>query len=159
VELTGFVRDELVGADLRSQLMQRVVDLHRPTLAELGFGPSRPDEDWRAGERRAIALEQLALVGEDPATRGELALRARAYLGLGADERIHPEAIAPNLVALALEVAVREHGAAVFDALVGRLASERNPLERSRYLGAIAAAVDPALASRALALTWTRAWA
>ena len=150
--LLGFVRDDLVGDDFRQPVMDRVRALYQPIVAELGPQPSRPDEDWRATERRATALRQLALLGEDAQTRRELGKLGAAYLGLGGDGRIHPEAVAPSLVELGLTLAVREQGAPVFDRLVEKLATEQNPLERSRYLAAIGAVVDPVLAARACAL-------
>jgi alanyl aminopeptidase len=153
VSLLGLLRDELVGADLRPAVMDRVRVSFQPILAELGMKPASGAEDWRATERRAVALRQLALGAEDRATRRELARLGVAYLGLGTDDELHPEAVAPNLVELCLVLAVREKGATVFDRLVSKLATEQNPLERSRYLAAIAAAVDPPLSARALALS------
>ena len=52
----------------------------------------------------------LSEIGKDPAVRKELAKGGKAYIGFGGDNAIHPEVVAPDLVDLALRVAVQEYG-------------------------------------------------
>jgi len=146
-----FVRDELVDAAQRPLVLKQIKEAYRPVLERVGF-KSKRDENWRAAERRELALTMLAFWAEDANQRAELAKLARAYLGVGDDGKLHPEAIAPNLIGIALMAAVRDDPA-FFELLIEKMATEQDGTQRYRYLAAISAAVEPAQAKRALELT------
>lgn len=151
VSVLYFARNELVDAAQRPLVLKQIKEIYRPVLERAGARPRR-DENWRAAERRELALSMLALAAEDPVQRAELTKLARAYLGVGGDGKLHREAVAPNLVALALTAAVRED-TTIFDLLADKLATEQDGTQRNLYLAAIASAIEPAQARRALDLT------
>jgi alanyl aminopeptidase len=96
-------------------------------------------------------LAFLAFTARDQGTLAEAARRGRAYAGLE-DGKFHPAKVDPGLAAIALRAAVRQGGEKLFDALLGRLADERDVAVRRRILAALAATDDPKLRERALAL-------
>ena len=65
---------------------------------------------------------------------------------------MHPEAVEPDLVPVALAAAVIEGDAAFFDSVVARLVESEDSELRGRLLGALGSVRDPALLQRALAL-------
>jgi cytosol alanyl aminopeptidase len=150
--LGAFVRarDDLVPANAAAAVEAVVRTLYRPVLDRLGW-------EERAGEPiadrvlRGKLVAFLVRTARDPEVRREAARRGRAYLGLE-DGRIHPDAVPPDVAEAALAAAVLEGGAPVFDAILSRIAKTNDELLRRRMYLALAAAEDPALADRAIAL-------
>ena len=147
------MHDHFVSTDEeRAALRRAMIGLYADRRAELGDAPS----EGEASERGLFRLEVLSFLegtAEQPEVRRALAERGRAYVGLGGDGAIHPEAVSGDLVGLALHAAVREGDAALFDALLVHLYASQDALLRSRVLHALGATRDPALRERALALS------
>jgi alanyl aminopeptidase len=118
----------------------------------LGWRP-RANEDGSARQLRADVLSALAWRGRDPQVRREAARLGRAYLGVGTDGALHPEAVPSDLVDLALDVAVADGDDAVFEAVEARLFASEDPIVRERMLTALGSATDAARATRARELT------
>ena len=124
--------------------------LYAAPYRALGWAPARGAAE--APDRALLqsrVLGFLAGVARDPAVRREAAARGRAYLGLGRDGVVHPDAVAPDLAGVALVVAAQEGGDALFDALLARLPREGTDAGRARILYALGSVTAPAAAARA----------
>ncbi|MCC6914511.1 MAG: ERAP1-like C-terminal domain-containing protein, partial [Rhodospirillaceae bacterium] len=87
--------------------------------------------------------------------RAELAKRAVAYVGAAGDGAVHADAIDPDLVDKALQVAVQDRGAPFVKDILAHLKTERSGIVRQRMLSALTRSTDPAIAAqvRTLALS------
>jgi alanyl aminopeptidase len=153
--LTNWTREYLVTDAQRPSFERWAAGLYSARARTLGWGP-RPNAAREDGERallRANLLSFLADIARDARTRRDAAERGRRYIGFGGDAQIHPEAVEASLVGLALRTAVQESDAAFFDALLTKVMGSDDALFRSQGLAALGATRDPALSSRALALS------
>ncbi|OLD47067.1 MAG: hypothetical protein AUI48_05385 [Chloroflexi bacterium 13_1_40CM_2_68_14] len=139
-------RDHLLdGADrpLAETVARR---LYRPGLRGDGFeAPNGEDEPAR--RRRIEPVRFLAEVARDPEVRREAARRGLAFADVP-DGRFNPDAVAADLAALALRIAIEKRGPALYDALLPRLEHTEGQ-ERASLVYALAAADSPSLAGRA----------
>jgi puromycin-sensitive aminopeptidase len=141
------VEHRLVADADRPALQRAVAELFRPQLAATGWdaGPQEPDG---ARLRRAAAVRALALVARDPGTIAEATARLDRWL---AGDRAGLE---PNLHDVAVTAAARAGDVARFDRFHGLFRKETDPAFRRRYLLALAAFEDPALAERGQRFLW-----
>jgi alanyl aminopeptidase len=129
----------------RAASRARMRELYSVALGELIRRGTASDED---------KLTQVALVGiladdaRDPTLRAELSRNARAFIGVGGDGALHPDALDPNLVGIAMRVAAQDSDPTFANGLVERLKATDDPVLRDAFLGAIGTANDPALAQR-----------
>lgn len=141
--------DHLVPEELRPQARARAAELFRPRLLALGMQPAPAEPPERRRLRGELA-EFLVQVARDREITRALAARGVAWAGLAGGEP-HPDAVSPDLVPIALEAAVIEGDAVLFEAVLDRLrgadASRRGPL-----VAALASARAPELSEKALAL-------
>jgi alanyl aminopeptidase len=98
-------------------------------------------------------LTALARIGREPQVRAEAARRGRAYLGIGGDGALHPDAVATDLADLAVATAVDDGDDGVFDAAQRHLFASQDPEVRARLLAALGTAAQPARAARARELS------
>ncbi len=154
--LVAKARDYLVDAELRGKLELFAGRLARPALKRAGtkVAPD-PTADEEARLLRQDVLSFVADVARDAKVRAELAAAGRAFIGYGGDGKLHPEAVDPNLVALALRVAVQEGDAAFHDAILVTLAATEDNFLRRQIGSALASATDKALATRLRELALT----
>jgi puromycin-sensitive aminopeptidase len=115
------------------------------------LGPQMQEAGWdpRAGEsgderlRRAALVTALGLVARDPAVVAEGTRRLERFLAGEA------AALAPDLHPAAVTMAARGGDASRFERLRTAAGAEKDPAYKRRYLMALAAFEDPALAARA----------
>ncbi|MBI1945654.1 MAG: ERAP1-like C-terminal domain-containing protein [Deltaproteobacteria bacterium] len=139
--------DDLVEPGARAKVKARMASIYRPVLDAVGKLP-KAGEDPRARERRELAWDMLA-GAEDKAALAELAKLGRAALGLDG-----PVAEIPaDLKGAAIDAAVKQGGAPVFDKLVERLATENDPMMRRYLVSALGSVDEEPLAGRARALS------
>lgn len=148
-ELTE-LRERFDAAD-RLALEAAVRPIYRAVVGGGSVFEGPPGEQDAARRRRVRIATFLAREARDPEVRREASRRGLAFLGLEKGA-FQPQAVSPDLAALALEVAVQESGAPVFEALVQRLSSTQDTPTRHLILWAVAGTEDPALAPRAAAL-------
>jgi alanyl aminopeptidase len=148
IKLLVFAREHLADAALRPRVEAYARSLYGPLVQRLGW-TARPEEDGEAKLLRAKALGALVEIGREAQARAEAARLGRAYLGLGADGKLHPEAVDPELVELVLATAVQEGDAAVFEAALRHLKASEDGTLRFRLIKALGAATAPELAARA----------
>jgi len=148
----GFVDRYIADGPQRAVLRNRIARLYAPALAALGWRPHATDKPWRRVFRTDL-IGFLALEIEDPAVLSEAARLGRRLLGIDADHVRHADAVAPDLIELALAAAARRGGAEVFDALMAELAGSDDAQVRQRTLIALASTRNPAQLERALDLS------
>jgi len=131
-------------ADADRPVLQRFVGgLFRQQLAATGWDAAR-DETDAVRLRRAAAVRALGLVAREPAVVAEAVKRLDRWI---AGDRA---ALEQNLHEAAVAMAARDGDVARFDAFRALFASETDPTFRRRYLLALAAFENPALAARAI---------
>jgi alanyl aminopeptidase len=153
VSLLEFFWQTALDAAGRARVGGIVRRLYGARGRALGWA-ERAGEDGETRLLRADVLGALARIGRDPQVRAEAARRGRAYLGVGGDGAVHPEAVPADLADLAVAVAVDEGDDTVFEAAQRHLFASRDPELRARLLAALGAAEQPARAARARELSF-----
>ncbi len=149
--LVRFARERIADEAMRPRVEAFARRLYAPVLRRLRWD-ARPGEDGETKLLRADVIEFLAHVGRDPAVRREATRRGRAFLGIGGDGRIHPDAAPPEMHDVVLAVAVQEGDAAAWDAVLAHVRPDTDASLRSKLISALGSTHDPALAERARAL-------
>jgi alanyl aminopeptidase len=152
--LVSFARDQMPDPALRPRIEAFARKLYATPFRRLGWSPRNGiTEDGETKLLRKSVITFLAMVGRDPAVRAEAVRRARAYLGTSDEAPLVDSAVAPELVDVALAVAMEDGDAALFDRIEKRLRASTDANVRNRMLGALGGAHDPALGERALRLS------
>ncbi|MET0403964.1 MAG: M1 family metallopeptidase [Cystobacter sp.] len=138
------VRLESLPEDVRALYRAWMRELYGARARALGWTP-RPGESDDTKALRHELLQRAVLVGEEPVLKREARALAEAWLA----DRSRVDAEAGYQ---ALQVAVREGDAALFDAILTQAKQTRNPTERGSLLGTLGDFREPALVDRALAL-------
>jgi len=133
---------------LVTKLQARSRKLYAPHVAQLGWKRGK-DESPETTLLRKSVLNFQAFVSRDAGVRERGRQLARKYLGLDSDNKIHREAIDPNLAGVALAVSGEEADSAHFDALLFHLDRAADEVVRGNTLIALSNARAPELASRA----------
>jgi alanyl aminopeptidase len=97
---------------------------------------------------RDTLADQLALVVKLPEVRAELLKQGDAALKRKPDGRLDLAAADPDLLGIALGVAVQERGKSAVDALIAELPQTSDPAMRNAILGGLSEVEDPALATK-----------
>jgi alanyl aminopeptidase len=149
--LLDVVREHIVEESQREAVEAYMRSLYAPALARLGW-KVRKGEPAPVQSFRRWVIGYLALQARDTKVLARAAKLGRAYLGT--DGKLHPEAVDPSLVPVALKSAARLGDAQMFDTMVERFAAEKDFNIREYLLGALAHFTDPQLAERARALSF-----
>ena len=154
----SWVSETLIPAEARAGLQKYILDLYGPLYAKVGLTATTAldkENPTQAGLMRGPVVNMVAQYAKLPAARSALAKSGAAYLGMGSDGKIHPEAVDVNVTDQAVSTAVEELGMPAVDAIAAHLKTERNAVVRGRLLGALTRATDPQVAAkvRDLALT------
>jgi alanyl aminopeptidase len=147
-EPMGYVvqaRDWLVGDPLEARVERYGRELYAPAMRRLGWEPKKGEDD-EARALRASVVWFLAMTARDPAVRAEAKKRGAAYLGIGKDGALHPEAVDPNLASAAVGVVGEEADRATWEAMKALLQRSVDEAVRGRIIWALGAARDPQLA-------------
>jgi puromycin-sensitive aminopeptidase len=131
-----------VGGEDRPLFRTWVAGLLGPQMRQAGWDP-RPGESGDEKLHRAALVTALGLAARDAAVVTEGTRRLDRYLAGEAT------AIAPDLHPAAVTMAARAGDASRFERLRGAATTERDPAYKRRYLIALAAFEEPALAARA----------
>jgi alanyl aminopeptidase len=131
--------------------------LYAARASELGFA-QREDDDGETRLLRGELVDFAVQRGREPRLRAEALRRGLRYLGIdgdgGSDGELHPGAAAPELLGTIARVAVEAGGEPAFQAARRNLFASEDATVRGILLGALAHVTDPALADRALALSF-----
>jgi alanyl aminopeptidase len=156
-----WLRDDGASSDgARKKLEARARALYARRYAALGWvGKGKGARDPRLeidgpideAELREQTVRFLAFTAFDPAVRKAGAALGKRALGLAG--KVDRSDIAPELLGVAISLFAKEEGdRAAFDALLARLPTEPDALERGRMLSALASMRGDGLAERARAL-------
>jgi peptidase M1-like protein/ERAP1-like protein len=145
------VLDTIVDPTLRPKLARHIAGLYAPIARAVGWKPATNEPASRRTLRTEV-LSALALQLDDKATLDEAARLGRRYLGIGGDGKLHPDAVDPDLLGLAVAAALRQGDATVFDAVLARAVAATDAQLRSRLLVALGSVRDGSLLERALGL-------
>jgi alanyl aminopeptidase len=142
----------------QAQMARVAGDLYRPLYARLGLEPTSDfdkSNPTQATLMRSPVVGVMAFQARDKAVRAELAKRGVTYVGAAGDGKVHPEAVDPDLLDEALNVAVQDRGAPFAKDVMAHLKTERSGFIRGRLLSALTRSTDPAIAAevRAMALS------
>jgi alanyl aminopeptidase len=140
--------DEWLYGDARHRAVEGYTrTLYAPEYHQLGWAPAK-DEDPDRTQLRVRVIGALASTAKDAAVRAEAKKRGLAFLGYGKDGKLHPEAVDPNLAAVALGVVGEEADAALWDSVKATLATAEDMTLRRRLLRLLTSSKKPELASR-----------
>jgi puromycin-sensitive aminopeptidase len=142
------IEHRLVADEDRPALQRHVAAVLGPQLAATGWDAAAGEPD-RQRLRRAAAVRALGLVARDGATIAEARARLDRWL---AGER---HALEPNLHDAAVTMAARGGDAGRFEAFRALFRKETDPAFRRRWLLALAAFEDAALAARGVELAFS----
>jgi alanyl aminopeptidase len=141
----------LEGDPLEKKMRRQAAKTYAPVLRRLGWKP-KPNESPEQSLLRRNVIGFLSVQARDASVRRKANRRARKYLGLGGDGKLHRDAIDANLVSVVMRVLGEDADATTFDALLARLVTTEDEELRRNLLGALGNVRDPKLAERARAL-------
>ena len=137
------IKDYVANDNERVALETKLRQLYQPRLDALNALASlRPDQE----QFRMYLMSTLAIGSHDTIIRKELAEMGARFTGFGGDEKLHHEAIDPNLTSIALLVATDEYGKPFTDLLWTLFKASDNANDRNNLLGAMASSIDPGVA-------------
>ena len=137
------VRQPLVPDSLAGAYAAYFEATLRPALTRFGMRP-RPGEDDAVALIRPRLLEELGRFGRDEAVLAYADSMAQLTMQ-------HPESVPPSLRDAALRLAASHGNASLYDAYHQRFEAAQTPVERERYLTALASFRDPELQRMTLA--------
>ncbi|HVR43709.1 MAG TPA: M1 family metallopeptidase [Thermoanaerobaculia bacterium] len=143
VPQAGKIELAFVTPDLEPAFASWIRATFRPALERIGLA-SREGEDETVTTVRAQLLALLAGDGRDPEIRAYGTRLARRYME-------DPASVDASLAGVALQIAAHEGDEALFEEYRRRFETAATPVDRQRYLGALAAFEDPALVDAAFA--------
>jgi alanyl aminopeptidase len=141
-------REWLYDDALRPRVEGYASEIYAPAFAGLGWTAAKGDDDQRRSLRGSV-LSFLVTTGRDAALRAEAKKRARAYIGLGKDGAVHPDAVDPNLAGAVLAVLGEDADKATWDAMKALYLKSVEEVVRARLLWGLSVAKDPALSAAA----------
>jgi alanyl aminopeptidase len=146
--LIRFARERLAADETeKTHVMTWAHGLFSERARALGFDAG-PNEDGEARLLRSQIVRFATTLVRDPVLRAEAARRGRQYLG-GEPGTPDETAAASELLRLVAKVAVRDGGAAEFDAALAHLVASDDATVRGHMLDALGHSDDPELAERA----------
>ena len=138
----GKVKIAFVPDESREMFAKYVRSTLGPALDRFGLS-RKPGEDEGVAQFRSQLMGWLGEDGSDPAVREKARELARSY-------REDPASVDPTLAGVALRLAAQDGDKPLFDEYVHKLETAHAPQDRARYLSALGAFRDPAVATEAL---------
>jgi alanyl aminopeptidase len=150
----GYFRDAhrwLEGDPLRAAIVTRARSTYRPALDALGIDGQQSDTiDKKLLRRSLIAF--LGSVGDDRDIARRAQELSRKFLGIGHDDKLHPDAIDRDVTGVWLQIAGESVDAGGFDAIMGRLEQADSEELRGNLLRAAGSPRGAELSARARSL-------
>jgi len=149
--------DQVATPEESPALKTRLAGIYAERAMALGLDADTPADKTdpvETARARAQLTGSVALALDYAPLKAAYLARARAYLGYGGDGRIHADAIAPDLVRNALDVAAASGNADLITAMLKHFRETQDVTLRANLLHALARTQAPALVEdiRALAL-------
>ena len=146
IDVVEFINRLLIGSAAREGFQKYARSLLRPTFATLGWEPKR-DEPPNAGRLRASLINVLGQL-EDPQIIAGCRERFERYLA-------DPGSLAPDLRASVLAVVARYADKKTWNAIHDLGLKTTSIEDKQNYYNALAAAADPELMKKTLAIALT----
>ena len=141
----GLAMADRVGNDAdRSAVVSVIHGIIAPAMAQLGWS-SQPGEPERRPTLRGMLLRTLGTIGADEAVRAEAAGRFKRSFAEGPEGG---EPMDPNLESAILDTVAAAGRSDDYERFLARYRNPATPQEENRYLYALAAFEDRALARR-----------
>jgi cytosol alanyl aminopeptidase len=131
----------------RAKIVTWVKDAYLPRMQQLGY-QRKAGEASADTQLRTKLADALALDFKLPEVRSALLAQGDAALAKKADGHLNLAAADPDLLGVALAVAVQERGKPAVDALIAEVPQTTSPDLRNAMLGALSSVTDPALANQ-----------
>ncbi|RDS85352.1 M1 family metallopeptidase [Dyella psychrodurans] len=141
-------RNEAVTDAQQTNVVAWVKDAYMPRMEQLGY-QRKPGEADGDSLLRSTLASALALDFKLPEVRAALLKQGDAALAKKADGHLNLTAADPDLLGVALAVAVQERGEPALDALIAELPQTTDPALRNAMLDGLSATDTPALADKA----------
>lgn len=143
----AFIREEVAQTeDEKNKLSAAYRKLYAQKMREIGFTP-RSNDNIDTIEFRRELIEFLAEQGQDQALRHQLANMARAYTGYQNDNAIHKDRADPELINIALKVAVEDENIEYTRHLMKLFETITDSTIREKLLNAIAVTKNSTIAA------------
>lgn len=152
MSLINDAREHLVSEELKDEVSAYARELYADYEVTDDFTPGNAPTDKVERQHHVSVAGFLANTGKDVQVRAAAAEAGQKLVGFGGDGKLHFEAVTPDFMGLALDIAVEESGADYYNHLVGLLKQSKNELVRSSILGALGGASEPELVSKTQAL-------
>jgi alanyl aminopeptidase len=143
-----WIRENLTDAGVRGQLDAWIAQIYMPRLEQLGWRRQKGEAESVTNLRTRLA-ELLAMTMRWAPARAPLATQGRQALGLGKEKGVDLSRADPDLLDLALKIAVQEGGETAYAAALTAFEAERDTARRYALLGALGSTRDTVLAARA----------
>lgn len=149
----GQARNWMYTDPLRAKIEAYSQKLYTNAYKRLGWTP-KPGESDETALLRATVLGFFVDTIREPKARAEAKKRGLAYLGVGKDNTLHPEAVDANLVDLCVGVVGEDADRATWDALHKQLEKSVEETERRRLLYALSSGKSKELVELARGLVF-----
>jgi cytosol alanyl aminopeptidase len=143
-----WMHEHLANAVTRPVLDAYITRVFAPRLVAVGLR-RKPGENPATAQMRGDIAGLLALRVRDPATRKALNEQGRAALGLDGSGKVDLNKADPDLLRVALKVAVQESGEPAFTVILDELKTNHETRQRYDLLAALGATHDEKLGERA----------
>jgi cytosol alanyl aminopeptidase len=140
-------RNEAVTDAQRAKIAAWVTDAYLPRMQKLGY-QRKPGESGSDTLLRGQLAGALALVFKVPEVRAAMLAQGDSALARKAGGRLNLQAANPDLLGVALAVAVQERGKPAVDALTAELPQTTSPDLRNAMLAGLSQVREPALANQ-----------
>ena len=147
------IHDDLLSPENQLKAQAWARRLYGDRLEKLA-NPAASESEMEAKLMRTDLLEFLALTAQDSAIRDQLEQSGQAYLGWGGDGELHADAVEPELLSVAMQVAGEQADAAFFEHLLKHLKASESALTRRAILSGLARVRNPELLPQVHALVF-----
>ncbi|HEX7047640.1 MAG TPA: M1 family metallopeptidase [Gammaproteobacteria bacterium] len=148
MSIVAMAKHYLVEDALKDEVAAYARELYSDYSLAEEFKPGKAPADATERDHHVSVARFLAEQGEVANLREAATQAGHALTGFGGDGEVHLDAVSPDYMSLALNVAVEESGAEFFEHLVTLFKTSENPLIRRTILGALGGATEPALTAR-----------
>jgi alanyl aminopeptidase len=155
VSTIKYISDHIASGEQQKQLQQYLSQLYQPALKRVGLAADTPFDQSNPNDAKMLreeVLELMAMELEQPQLLQQLSTMASAYIGFNGDNKLHPEAIDPETIGIALASGVMVQGMPFVEALLAIFEETDDGTTRQRILVAIASSEDLEVSEKVLSL-------
>lgn len=143
-----WIREHIADTQVRKPLDEWAARMFMPRMEKLGWRRQKGESESATNMRSRLA-ELLASTMRYAPARAPLNEQGRAALGLNGEKGVDLSRADPDLLELALKVAVQDGGEEGYTAALKAFEAERDTAKRYALLGALGSTLDARLAAQA----------